>query len=112
MLMEIELPVLLPNLPENPAGIPHRHHIRGNVLRHYASGPDYGIFPDGNSRQEDRSRADPAIFPNMDRSVKLQILFPQLGIHRMAGGRQDHVGAEKNAVIEVKVDVVEALGAE
>src|SRR5258706_478992 len=75
----------LPDLPNDPPGIPGGEHPAGDALRDDVSRADARLRADLHPGTDDRTTADPHIGPDLDGLGEL--LFPaQFGIHRVCGG--------------------------
>ena len=77
--LEIIFAVMLVDFAQHAAGVAHRHTVRGDILRHHAARTDDGVVADGNAGQDERARADPAVFADMHGQIVLQRRRRKLG---------------------------------
>ena len=103
---EIIFPVVFPNFPEYAAGVSDSHHACGDILGDNAPGSDNGIITDGNTGQDDSARPDPDIAADMNVDIILQALPAQMRLHRMAGSRDGHIGADHHTFAHIDMAVI------
>src|SRR5699024_12613969 len=51
LVLVVIFPVTLADLPDDPAGAAHRHHVGGNILGHHRASTDDAVVPDGRSEE-------------------------------------------------------------
>ena len=81
-------------------------HIRRNVLRHDASGPDHCIIPDRHARHDNHTGSEPAVLADMYRQIILICLFTQLRQQWMIGGRQHDVRSEHRMISHIDMRII------
>lgn len=106
----------------HPAGIPVCHHISGNIVRHYAPGPNRGILSNRHARKDYHSCADPCPAAYRNRAIHLHPLSSQACVERMRRCGNRHVWPNHDPVtdtdiriihqrqVEVDIDVISKVG--
>ena len=94
------------DLPKHFAWISHSHHIGRNILSHNAARADDCIIPNTNTGYDNGACADPAVAPDMYRSIILIDQLPQLGQYGMPGSGNGYIGAEHRIIAHINMGII------
>src|SRR4029078_12636198 len=89
--------LVLRDVAEDAGGVADDDHARRDVLRHDGTGPDERLFPDLDSRTEDRATSDPRAAP--DRRAGDRLLSLLRAAHEVVL-RRPHPRSQEELVLE------------
>ena len=105
-VLEVVLPVVLADFPQDPTGVAHRNDIRRNILCNHAASADHDVVADGDAGHDHGAGANPAVTSNVYGEIILISFLPGLRTDRMTCSRNRYIGAEHGIVPYINVSII------
>lgn len=97
---------MLVYLSQDPSGVADGDDIARQILRYDTARADDGIVSDGDTRENDDARTDPAVLPDVNGRIVLVALLSQFGEDRVSRGRKRNIRTEERGVTDINVRVI------